>query len=87
MLGRTFAFVASLSLALAGASGLAWAEGEANLDTLSQGSAVGTEAEERLFTLTEVNTAIETLATGDLELDGLEGLQNLNSLTQGLGGN
>ncbi len=79
--------VASLSLALVGLGGLAWAEGECGVgapDAVAQASTVGAESpEERLFTLTEVTSVVEALTVGDVELEALSGLQQLNGTTQG----
>ncbi len=79
--------VASLSLALVGLGGLAWAEGESGVgapDAVAQASAVGAESpEERLLTLTEVTSVVEALTVGDVELEALSGLQQLNGTTQG----
>ncbi len=99
MLGSKFGFklvkqiaVASLSLALVGAGGLAWAGGDSGTgagDAIAQASSVGAEApEERLFTLSEVSSVLEALTVTDFELEGLAGLQQLNDTTQNaLGGN
>lgn len=79
--------VASLSLALVGLGGLAWAEGESGVgapDAVAQASTVGAESpEERLFTLTEVTSVVEALTIGEIELEALSGLRQLNGTTQG----
>lgn len=78
--------VASLSLALVGLGGLAWA-GESGVgapDAVAQASTVGAESpEERLFTLTEVTSVVEALTIGEIELEALSGLRQLNGTTQG----
>ena len=88
-LGKQIA-AASLSLALVGAGGIAWAEGDGGAgapDAVAQASSVGAEApEERLFTLTEAITVMDALAVGDVDLEGFQGLQDLGGVSQGAGG-